>query len=182
MRVRAAERSRGDGTSDGASPSAILPRERRQWGRAGSMWTLKLVRGAESADGARVQVTLAADGGRCIVGRDPSCDWHLPDRTLGLSARHCELLSTAGRLSLRDLSTNGTFVNGSAQRVQGQPALQTGDRFSAGPYQVEVQFDAAATASSPAPAATRVPPPAGPASTAPPAARAAWGRSGRHAG
>jgi type VI secretion system protein ImpI len=127
------------------------------------MWILRLVRGAESAAGARTQMQLAAEGGRCVIGRDPGCDWHLPDRTLGLSARHCELASAAGRLMLRDLSTNGTFVNGASQRVQGETVLNSGDRFSAGPYQVELLFDAAlAPPPAPAPAAAATPKPAAP--------------------
>jgi type VI secretion system FHA domain protein len=108
-----------------------------------SMLSLKLVRGAEHAPGVRSEVGIARQGARFVIGRDPTCDWPIPDRTLALSARHCEVVHRQGQAVLRDTSTNGTFVNGAAQRMSGEHVLRVGDRIQLGPYHLEVH--AAAT-------------------------------------
>lgn len=50
------------------------------------------------------------DGGSITLGRDPSADWRLDDADGGLSRIHCTLAVEGGRLTLRDHSTNGTFL------------------------------------------------------------------------
>jgi len=76
------------------------------------MLLLKLVRGAERASGVQPLVQVPARQPRFVIGRDPKCDWPINDRELALSARHCEIVVARGQMVLRDLSTNGTFVNG----------------------------------------------------------------------
>jgi predicted component of type VI protein secretion system len=123
------------------------------------MLSLKLVRGTEHAEGVRREVGIGVQQARFLIGRDPGCDWPIPDRTLALSARHCEIVQQQGRLVLRDLSTNGTFVNGAAQRMAGEHLLRVGDRIGFGPYLVEVHPPGAAPpaprAAAPARAAAR---------------------------
>lgn len=74
------------------------------------------------------------------LGRGPSNTWTLPDPDRFLSTCHCEITSEHGIFYLVDLSTNGTFVNGSPEplgkgmRVQ----LNDGDTFEIGDYQFAV--------------------------------------------
>jgi type VI secretion system FHA domain protein len=103
------------------------------------MFLLQLVKGADLADGVRPEVALPPAMARFSIGRDPACQWAIPDRTLALSARHCEIVPTPAGPVLRDLSTNGSFVNGSATRLSGEHLLRDGDRIEFGPYMVLVR-------------------------------------------
>ncbi len=124
------------------------------------MISLKMVKGAEMAEGVLTEQRLPEPLQRYVIGRDPCAHWPIPDRTLALSARHCEIVATPAGVVLRDLSTNGTFVNGAVARLTGEHPLQDGDRFELGPYTIVVQGGlprAAALPSVATPAA--VPPP-----------------------
>ncbi|MBL8342028.1 MAG: FHA domain-containing protein [Rubrivivax sp.] len=116
------------------------------------MLSLKLVRGAENADGVRLVVNVPPDAAKFVIGRDPSCDWPIADRQLALSARHCEIVRIEGRQVLRDTSTNGTFVNGARERLPADHVLRHGDRVGLGSYQFEVSVvpDAQGAAAKPA--------------------------------
>ncbi len=103
------------------------------------MFSLRIVRGAELAEGVQVETRLPETFTRFGVGRDPSNLWPIPDRTLAISARHCEFVAAGSRVLLRDLSTNGTFVNGAAQRLATEHVLHDGDRIEMGPYTIEVR-------------------------------------------
>lgn len=122
------------------------------------MFLLKLVRGAERASGVRPLAQVHAQYKRFVIGRDPKCDWPIPDRELALSARHCEIVNANGHSVLRDLSTNGTFVNGSRKRLAGDHVLRHGDRIGLGSYLIEVTLasDTGETAQ-PTVARTRLP-------------------------
>lgn len=102
------------------------------------MFLLKLVRGAERASGVQPLVQVPSAMKRFVIGRDPKCDWPILDRELALSARHCEIVLVNGQQVLRDLSTNGTFMNGSRKRLAGDHVLRHGDRIGLGNYLVEV--------------------------------------------
>lgn len=94
-------------------------------------------------DGGPLSVTLS--GGRGLdIGRDQHLDWALPDPTRAISGRHCEVRFQDGSYWLRDVSTNGTYVNGSSQRVQSPYRLQHGDRLEIGHYIIAVAIDDAA--------------------------------------
>jgi type VI secretion system FHA domain protein len=103
------------------------------------MFTLKMTRGAELAEGVRAEMPLPEALTRFTIGRDPANHWPIPDRTLAISARHCELVAAGSRVLLRDLSTNGTFVNGSSTRLVGDHVLKDGDRIELGPYAISVR-------------------------------------------
>lgn len=125
------------------------------------MISLKMVKGAEMAEGVLTELHLPEPLRRFVIGRDPGAHWPIPDRTLALSARHCEIVATPAGVVLRDLSTNGTFVNGTAARLAGEHLLQDGDRFELGPYTVVVQGGLPrATAVPPAAVAAPAPAPA----------------------
>ncbi len=83
-------------------------------------------------------------GGDLTLGRGAECDWPLPDPERSLSRKHCTLEFYAGSWRVRDLSSNGTFVNYAAEpigRDQTQQVLD-GDRLRVGSYEIEVRIAA----------------------------------------
>ncbi|MBX3574321.1 MAG: type VI secretion system-associated FHA domain protein TagH [Mesorhizobium sp.] len=74
------------------------------------------------------------------IGRDGG-DWSLPDPDLIISGRHCEIRFEKGGFWLRDLSRNGTFVNGSNQRLDGAYLLSAGDTIRIGRYVIDVSIE-----------------------------------------
>jgi type VI secretion system protein ImpI len=92
-------------------------------------------------------LTVSLSGGRGLdIGRDQHLDWCLPDPTRAISGRHCEVRFRDGGYWLRDISTNGTYVNGGTQRVQSPYRLQHGDRLEIGHYVIAVAIDEPAQA------------------------------------
>ncbi|RWG14872.1 MAG: type VI secretion system-associated FHA domain protein TagH [Mesorhizobium sp.] len=79
------------------------------------------------------------------IGRE-NCDWTLSDPDKIISGRHCEVRFQAGGFWLYDISRNGTFVNGSSQRMAGPHRLAHGDRMLIGRYVVAVSIDEEGTA------------------------------------
>jgi type VI secretion system FHA domain protein len=121
------------------------------------MLLLKIMHGAERAAGVRTLAEVHSGQARFVIGRDPKCDWPIPDRELALSARHCEIVRVGTKQVLRDLSTNGTFVNGSRKRLAGDHVLRHGDRIVLGSFLVEVSVVSdAAEKPHEAPARTRL--------------------------
>lgn len=47
-----------------------------------------------------------------VLGRAKDCDWYLPDPDRAVSSRHAEIFYREGQFWLKDISTNGVFVNG----------------------------------------------------------------------
>ncbi|MDO9502445.1 type VI secretion system-associated FHA domain protein TagH [Falsiroseomonas sp.] len=87
-----------------------------------------------------------ATGGEISLGRAAECDWPLQDPDRVLSKRHCVLEYFGGGWQVRDLSTNGTFVNHAdapVGRDQVRP-LHDGDRLRLGAYEIEVRIAEAA--------------------------------------
>lgn len=74
------------------------------------------------------------------IGRD-ACDWTLSDPDKFISGRHCEVRYEAGAFWLHDISRNGTFINGSSQRLTGPHRLGHGDRMLIGRYIILVSID-----------------------------------------
>ena len=82
-------------------------------------------------------------GGEFAIGRGRDSDWVVADPERHLSKRHCRLIYEDGDWALEDLSTNGTFVNQSADPI-GKGAsqkLRHGDRIKFGLYEIEVVLD-----------------------------------------
>ncbi|WP_394887187.1 type VI secretion system-associated FHA domain protein TagH [Mesorhizobium sp. AaZ16] len=77
------------------------------------------------------------------IGREHR-DWTLPDPNMFISGRHCEVRFEKGGYWLYDFSRNGTFVNGSRQRVSSPYRLNSGDRLTIGHYTVSVAIEAGA--------------------------------------
>lgn len=80
------------------------------------------------------------------IGREHR-DWTLPDPNMFISGRHCEVRYEKGGYWLYDFSRNGTFVNGSRQRIKNPHRLLDGDRIQIGHYFVTVSIDEAEDAS-----------------------------------
>lgn len=84
------------------------------------------------------------------IGRE-NRDWTLPDPNLFISGRHCEVRYERGAFWLYDVSRNGTFVNGSTQRIASPYRLGHGDRLRIGRYTVSVSIEGEVGAGSPQP-------------------------------
>ncbi len=74
-------------------------------------------------------------------GRDGHLDWTLPDKGRIVSGKHCEIRYRDDAYWLVDVSTNGTFVNGSTKRVNSPCQLNEGDRLQVGEYILMVSLN-----------------------------------------
>ena len=76
--------------------------------------------------------TLAAEGGR--IGRAGDNDWVLTDPERYVSAHHAMVEMRDGAWWIKDLSTNGTFINGSSRPIGpgGSHRIADGDRIRFG--------------------------------------------------
>ncbi|MFM2592521.1 type VI secretion system-associated FHA domain protein TagH [Vibrio harveyi] len=76
-------------------------------------------------------------------GRSEQCDWTLPDPERVISSKHGELIKFGEKYLIKDLSTNGTFVNNAVTPVgQGNElALDHGDVVALGDYQIQVSLE-----------------------------------------
>lgn len=107
--------------------------------------TLTIENETSLPDGGPLSVTLSGTRG-IDIGRDQHLDWCLPDPSRSISGRHCEIRFQDNAYWLRDVSTNGTYVNGGAHRVQSPYRLQHGDRLEIGHYIIAVSIDGAGQA------------------------------------
>ncbi|MGE5152924.1 MAG: type VI secretion system-associated FHA domain protein TagH [Bdellovibrio bacteriovorus] len=86
---------------------------------------------------------LAHRGGACTLGRSPDNDLALVDPERLVSSHHADIEMRGDGVWIIDRSTNGTFLNGSPERLPaGQPVeLHTGDTLAVGPYEIAVAID-----------------------------------------
>jgi type VI secretion system protein len=84
--------------------------------------------------------TFGEQGG--TIGRGQENFWTLEDPERYLSTRHMQISCGGGRYFLTDLSTNGTFLNGSAEPIGkgSRVELKDGDTFSLGDYEFRVEL------------------------------------------
>ena len=75
------------------------------------------------------------------IGRAPTCDWCLPDPQRFISSRHCEISFRDGGYWLTDVSTNGTYLNGSSERLTGEHQIEQGDVLALGRYTVQAELN-----------------------------------------
>jgi type VI secretion system FHA domain protein len=99
----------------------------------------------DGAPGGAGRETRTLSQGTLSIGRSPGNDWVLADPDRQLSKTHCVIVAAGGHYMLTDLSTNGVFVNGAAERVprEGQLELTDGDEFRMGEYVIHVMESAA---------------------------------------
>ncbi|MBY6003055.1 type VI secretion system-associated FHA domain protein TagH [Salipiger bermudensis] len=85
--------------------------------------------------------------GALTVGRGAENDLSLPDPDRTLSKRHCVLEERGGDYVLRDLSTNGTFLNYAGEHIGDIPApLSHGDVIQIGSFELVVEIAGASSA------------------------------------
>ncbi|KRA53074.1 type VI secretion system-associated FHA domain protein TagH [Devosia sp. Root635] len=101
--------------------------------------TLTIVDRDQLPDGGPIKFSAGARG--FDIGREQHLDWCLPDPERFVSGHHCQVRFRDGGYWLDDISTNGTFVNGSSIRVRSPYRLAHGDRLQIGNYQIEVSLD-----------------------------------------
>jgi type VI secretion system protein ImpI len=90
-------------------------------------------------DGGPVSFEVAGKRG-LDIGRDQYLDWVLPDPNRVVSGKHCEVRYQDGSYWLRDVSTNGTFVNQNPRRLSEPHRLRHGDRVEVGHYIIRVEL------------------------------------------
>lgn len=96
---------------------------------------------SQLSNGGAVRIELDRRG--AVLGRSPTVDWTLPDPSNIISGRHCEIRFEAGQYIVVDISTNGTFINGSP--LKGSHQLLNGDLLSIGQYEVMATLPEAAS-------------------------------------
>lgn len=127
-------------------------------------------------------ISLVLDRRGAVIGRAATTDWCLPDPTLHISSRHCEIKFADGRYDLVDISTNGTFLYGQGARLAAPHTINQGDVFLIGIFEVVAALDDAAAAAAAERNAGPAPPPewkgwnafTGDNAAAPPASSSAW--------
>jgi type VI secretion system FHA domain protein len=87
-------------------------------------------------------VVKELDGHGLVIGRAGHVDWTLPDPQAMISSVHCEIDFNDGSYWLTDRSTNGTFINGSGERLSAPRQLTDGDLITIGHYSVRVTVEA----------------------------------------
>ena len=99
---------------------------------------ISIIKSPVAVKDADVTRTFNAQGG--YIGRSANNQWVLPDPERFLSAKHCQISVQNGQYYVVDLSTNGTFYNGSVEPVGkgNKVALKEGDVFSLGEYEFQV--------------------------------------------
>src|SRR5580765_2025771 len=102
--------------------------------------TLTIENESSLPDGGPLSVRVTGKRG-LDIGRDSHLDWTLPDPTRFISSKHCEVRYRDGGYWLHDVSTNGTFLNGSDGRMKAPHRLRNGDRVTIGQYIVAVELD-----------------------------------------
>ena len=102
---------------------------------------LRVISDHYKALGKRSSQLFGVTGGR--IGRAQDNDWVLPDPDRYVSSHHVKVSFRAGKWVLEDISTNGTFINGSdtPASIEGLYTLQDGDRLRLGDYEMLVSID-----------------------------------------
>ena len=72
------------------------------------------------------------EGDGALIGRSANCDWNLPDPDNIVSSRHAEIRREADKWILKDISTNGTFLNGRRIPPDKYVQLNHGDKITVG--------------------------------------------------
>jgi predicted component of type VI protein secretion system len=101
---------------------------------------LKIVSDNAAVAGEHTRWTFGVNGGR--IGRHDGNDWVLRDTDRYVSGRHAEIEHRGGTWWLRDLSTNGTFINDADEALGPNRVhqLENGDRIRIGEYDIEVEI------------------------------------------
>lgn len=101
---------------------------------------ITIIKSPENVNNSRSCQTFSESGG--TIGRGPDNTWVLDDPEKYMSSRHTEVAFENGQYVLTDLSTNGTFVNGSGEPLGhgNKVSLKEGDRFAISDYEFVVNI------------------------------------------
>jgi len=101
---------------------------------------LRIISDNAAMAGRHSRWTFGVNGGS--IGRHDSNDWVLRDPERFVSGRHAEIEHKGGAWWLRDVSTNGTFVNDSTEPLGPDQLreLADGDRLRIGDYDIAVEI------------------------------------------
>lgn len=99
---------------------------------------ITIIKHPENVSDENLTRTFNSQGG--FIGRGSNNDWVLNDPERFLSTKHCQISSQNNQYFITDISTNGTFLNGSAEPLgKGNKAqLKQGDIFALGDYEFRV--------------------------------------------
>ncbi|TRW99592.1 type VI secretion system-associated FHA domain protein TagH [Paracoccus sp. M683] len=90
-------------------------------------------------DGGPASVEVPQSG--LSAGRSGGMGWVLPDASRHISGHHFDIFHDQRGWWLRDVSTNGTFLQGQRYRLDGPHRLSHGDRFQVGQYIIVALVD-----------------------------------------
>lgn len=100
--------------------------------------TLRIENRSDAAGDLPKDISVLGQG--ISIGRKVGNDWTLPDTTRFISGTHVRVVVEDGAYMLEDVSTNGTFVNGSTKRIDGKHKLENGDTIRIGSFIVSVDL------------------------------------------
>lgn len=104
----------------------------------------ELAGGVLPAQDQQVSKTFKQAGG--LIGRAESCDWIIVDNQAHVSSEHAKITFSDGEFFLTDLSTNGTQVLQSGQRLNQQlrrgetHLIEHGSRYRLGKFEVHARL------------------------------------------
>ncbi len=102
-----------------------------------------IVKSPDNVNNANPGHTFTEDGG--TIGRGANNTWALEDPDKYMSSTHARIDYENGQYTLTDLSTNGTFINGSMEPLGNGNVIELneGDRFSISDYEFAIDIRAA---------------------------------------
>lgn len=114
---------------------------------------ISIIKSPAGVNDAEISKTFNAQGG--YIGRGANNHWVLPDPERFLSSKHCQISFQNGQYYVTDLSTNGTFFNGSVEPLGkgNRAAIKEGDVFALGEYEFQVTRCGESSSHAAAPAA-----------------------------
>ncbi|WP_299733453.1 type VI secretion system-associated FHA domain protein TagH [uncultured Tateyamaria sp.] len=101
--------------------------------------TLRIENRSDAAGDMPEDISVLGQG--ISIGRKMENDWSLPDSTRFISGKHVRILYEGQGYVIEDVSTNGTFMNGSTTRIEGKRKLEHDDRIRIGSYIVAVELE-----------------------------------------
>jgi len=103
--------------------------------------TISITKSPADVVNQQTSMMFAENGG--TIGRAANNYWILDDPERYISSRHSQITCENGQYYLTDLSTNGTFLNGSREPIGkgNKVALTDGDTFSLGDYEFTAKLD-----------------------------------------
>ena len=89
--------------------------------------------------------SVTVKGSLFRIGRKAGNDWCLPDSSRFISGEHLEIRAEGDGFFVRDLSTNGTFINGSKHRLTDRHRIEHDDLLKIGSYELRARLTVTAT-------------------------------------